>query len=91
LYFAIGILIPLFTTNLSVYTSNQLPADVQGRLMGLLGSAGSLGATAVILIGSYAAQFSAGIPILFGAALAAMSVAYLIVISMPRAVEQAST
>ena len=91
LYFAIGTFIPLFTTNLSVYTSNQLPADVQGRLMGLLGSAGSLGATAVILIGSYAAQFSAGIPIIFGAALAAMSVAYLIVISMPQAVEQAST
>jgi MFS family permease len=90
-YFAIGISIPLFTTILSVYTSNQLPADVQGRLMGLLGSAGSLGATAVILVGSYAAQFSSGIPIIFGAALAAMSVAYLLVIAVPKAVEQVST
>lgn len=71
----IGIAIPMTTTHLTVYTSNQVSSLHQGRLMGMLGSAGALGSSVIILSGSYLSQFDAGAPMMCGAAMAAIGIA----------------
>lgn len=71
----IGIAIPMTTTHLTIYTSNQASSLHQGRLMGMLGSAGALGSSVIILSGSYLSQFDARAPMFCGAAMAAIGVA----------------
>lgn len=82
-FVGIGFVIPLIQTNITIYTSNQLGADVQGRLMGLLGAGGAFGAAAVIILGSFAAGYEASIPILAGSLLAIASAMYLAIITRP--------
>lgn len=72
----IGLAIPVTSTHLSVYTSNQLSDSVQGRLMGLLGSGGALGSSLVILASAYMAQFSVKLPFVFGAAVISIAMLY---------------
>lgn len=71
----IGMAIPMTTTHLTIYTSNQASALHQGRLMGMLGSAGALGSSVIILAGSYILQFDVRAPMVCGALMAAIGVA----------------
>jgi DHA1 family tetracycline resistance protein-like MFS transporter len=71
----IGLAIPMTTTPLTIYTSNQASALHQGRLMGLLGSAGALGSSVIILAGSYFSQFDVRAPMVCGGLMAAFSIA----------------
>jgi MFS family permease len=79
LFILTGILIPLFTTHLGAYTSDQLKEDRQGALMGLLGSGGAAGSTLIVLFGVSGASWSIWFPVFLGAGVAVSSVVYFLI------------
>ena len=83
LFFVSGVVIPLFTTHLSAYTSGQLGSGLQGSLMGLLGSGGAAGSCVIVLIGASLASRSLGFPVLLGVGTVVAAVGYFLLL-VPR-------
>ena len=73
LFSLLGIFIVTTGTHMSVFVSDNTPAEDQGKLMGILSSLSAFATVSSILLGSYLATYSAYYPMIASVVVAALS------------------